>query len=90
MSYDLVIRGGTVATAEKTFRADVGIYGERIAEVGANLTGKSTIDATGQLVLPGGIDSHCHIEQLSVDGHDGGGRFLLPQRFRRHSAAPRR
>ena len=34
MALDLVIRGGTVATAEKTFRADVGIEGERIAALG--------------------------------------------------------
>ena len=68
MALDLVIRGGTVATAEKTFRADVGIHGERIAEIGANLQGKRVIDATGKLVLPGGIDSHCHIEQLSSMG----------------------
>src|SRR6266850_4853285 len=68
MALDLVIRGGTVATAEKTFRADVGIQGERIAEIGSGLNGKRTIDAAGKLVLPGGVDSHCHIEQLSSMG----------------------
>jgi dihydropyrimidinase len=68
MALDLVIRGGTVATAEKTFRADVGIQGERIAEIGTGLTGKRSIDASGKLVLPGGVDSHCHIEQLSSMG----------------------
>lgn len=68
MALDLVIRGGTIATAEKTFRADVGIEGERIAQVGSNLQAKRTIDATGKLVLPGGVDSHCHIEQLSSMG----------------------
>src|SRR6267142_322683 len=68
MALDLVIRGGTVATAEKTFRADVGIQGERIAEIGSGLSGKRTIDAAGKLVLPGGVDSHCHIEQLSSMG----------------------
>src|SRR5438034_8421118 len=68
MTHDLVIRGGTLATAEKSFRADVGIQGERIAEIGGGLSGKRTIDAGGKLVLPGGVDSHCHIEQLSSMG----------------------
>jgi dihydropyrimidinase len=68
MTLDLVIRGGTVATAEKTFRADIGVQGEKIAEIGSGLTGRHTIDATGKLVLPGGVDSHCHIEQLSSMG----------------------
>jgi dihydropyrimidinase len=68
MSLDLVIRGGTVATAEKTFVADVGIQGGKIAQIGDNLTGKRSIGAAGRLVLPGGVDSHCHIEQLSSFG----------------------
>jgi dihydropyrimidinase len=68
MALDLVIRGGTVATAEKTFRADVGIEGGRVVEIGTNLSGKRTLDAAGKLVLPGGVDSHCHIEQLSSMG----------------------
>jgi dihydropyrimidinase len=68
MALDLVIRGGTVVTAERTFRADVGIQGEKIVELKADLSGKKTIDAEGKLVLPGGVDSHCHIEQLSSMG----------------------
>src|SRR4051812_2414564 len=68
MAFDLVIRGGTVATAEKVFRADVGIRGEQLAEIGPSLSGTRTIDAQGKLLLPGGIDSHCHIEQLSSMG----------------------
>ena len=68
MALDLVIRGGTVATAEQTFRADVGIADERIAEIGAGLNARRVIDASGKLILPGGIDSHCHIEQLSSMG----------------------
>ncbi len=66
--FDLVIRGGTVVTAAEQFRADVGIRGGRIEALGANLTGARVLDAGGLLVLPGGVDSHCHIEQLQADG----------------------
>ena len=67
--FDLVIRGGTVATASDVFAADVAISGEKIAAVGPALpAGGREIDARGKLVLPGGVDSHCHIEQLSSMG----------------------
>ncbi|QIE56736.1 dihydropyrimidinase [Pikeienuella piscinae] len=67
--YDLVIRAGTVATAVDTFRADVGVSGGRIVALGENLApGAREIDATGKLVLPGGIETHCHIEQESATG----------------------
>jgi dihydropyrimidinase len=67
--YDLVIRGGRVATASDVFDADVGILGETIAAIGRSLApGKREIDARGKLVLPGGVDSHSHIEQLSAAG----------------------
>src|SRR5580704_4372184 len=67
--YDLVLRGGTVATSSAVFPADVAIDGETIAAVGRDLPpGAKEIDARGKLVLPGGIDSHCHIEQLSAAG----------------------
>src|SRR5688572_23466092 len=68
MPLDVVIRGGTLATAEKTWRADVGIRGEKIAEIGQGLSGARVIEAGGRLVMPGGIDSHCHVEQLSSTG----------------------
>ncbi len=66
--FDLVVRGGTVVTASEQFRADVGVQGGRIAAVGEGLTGARTLDAGGLLVLPGGVDSHCHIEQLQEGG----------------------
>lgn len=62
--YELVVRGGTVVIDTDALRADIGISGGRIAAIGENLSGGSTIDAGGLLVLPGGVDSHCHIEQL--------------------------
>jgi dihydropyrimidinase len=66
--FDLVLRGGTVAAADGTRKCDVGIRGGTIAALGDKLAGKRTLDASGKLVLPGGIDSHCHIEQLSGMG----------------------
>lgn len=67
--YDLVIRGGTVATSSDVFAADVGVVGETIVALGLGLPkGKKEIDATGKLVLPGGVDAHAHIEQLSAAG----------------------
>jgi dihydropyrimidinase len=67
--YDLVIRGGTVGTATGSFAADVAIAKGSIAAVGIDLPqGAREIDATGKLVLPGGIDSHAHVEQVSAGG----------------------
>ena len=68
-TFDLVIRGGTVANATDVFAADVGVSGEKIVALGEALPpGRREIDARGKLVLPGGVDSHCHIEQLSSMG----------------------
>lgn len=66
---DLAIRGGTVVTASDMFQADIGISGERIAVIAGSVTGAAReIDATGLLVMPGGIDSHVHIAQVSGPG----------------------
>src|ERR1700754_792449 len=68
-TYDLIIRGGRVATTTDVFEADVAISGETIAAIGKGLPpAKRVIDARGKLVLPGGVDSHAHIEQLSAAG----------------------
>ena len=62
--FDLVIKGGTVATAADISRCDIGVRDGRVVELAAELAGGAeTIDATGKLVLPGGVDSHCHIAQ---------------------------
>ena len=67
--YDLVIRNGAVATAADTSACDIGIKDGVVAMLGKNLgPGERDIDASGHLVLPGGIDSHCHIEQRSSSG----------------------
>jgi dihydropyrimidinase len=58
------ITGGTVVTASETYTADVLIEGERIIAVGEGLAAgaDTVIDATGKLVLPGGIDVHTHLD----------------------------
>ena len=66
MSYDLVIKHGAIVTAENTYRADIGIKGERIAAIGENLAGAAEIDATGKLVTPGAIDVHVHLRDRDV------------------------
>jgi dihydropyrimidinase len=66
---DLTIRNGIVATAAETMRCDIGIAGEKIVVLAEHLpAGARDIDARGRYVVPGGIDSHCHIEQLSGMG----------------------
>ncbi len=75
--FDLVIRGGTVATASDTFCSDVGITGGKIVALGSSLTNaKQTIDASGKLVLPGGIDAHCHLDQPRAQGLASGGAIM--------------
>ena len=67
--YDLVIRGGTVVNAAEIAACDVGIRDGRIVALGESLAaGAEEIDATGLYVMPGGIDSHCHIDQRSSTG----------------------
>jgi dihydropyrimidinase len=59
-----IIRGGTVVNADRAFRADVLCYGDKIVAVGENLDAPASakvIDATGQYVMPGGIDTHTHM-----------------------------
>ena len=67
--FDIVLRGGSIASASDIVHCDVGIRGGKIAALGSNLQGAShDIDVSGKWVLPGGIDSHCHIEQESSSG----------------------
>jgi N-acyl-D-amino-acid deacylase len=65
--YDLVIRNGLIVdgTGGEPFKGDVAITGTKIAAVGkVSGHGKTEIDATGQIVTPGFIDLHTHL-----DGH---------------------
>jgi dihydropyrimidinase len=69
IAFDCVIRGGRVATAVDDFDADVAIKDGVIVAIGRNLgRGAAEIDAKGRLLLPGGVDAHAHIEQLSAAG----------------------
>jgi dihydropyrimidinase len=63
VSYDVVVRNGTVVTATDTFVADIGVSGGRIAAIAAGLpTASNEIDARGLQVLPGGVDVHTHLD----------------------------
>jgi len=67
--YDLVVRGGTIVTASETMRADLGVRGGKVVAFADTLPPSGrTLDAGGLLVMPGGVDTHCHIEQLEPDG----------------------
>ncbi|MFJ3047639.1 dihydropyrimidinase [Herbaspirillum chlorophenolicum] len=69
MDFDLTIRNGRISTDKETFMADIGVKDGVIAKIAPGLPpGREDIDAGGRWVLPGGIDSHCHIEQLSGMG----------------------
>ncbi|RRJ82269.1 dihydropyrimidinase [Aestuariirhabdus litorea] len=78
--FDTIIRGGTVVTAADTIRCDVGIRDGIVTTLGADLQdeGAHVINASGLLVMPGGIDSHIHLDQPSgpgivmADGFDSG------------------
>ena len=66
--FDLVIRGGTAATAVDVFRTDIGVCDGRIVALANDLPkGIREIDAGGRLVLPGGVDAHCHLDQPTGD-----------------------
>ena len=77
--YDLVVRGGTVVTGADVVRADVGIRDGRIAAIGDELAG-DRVGCRWPLVLPGGVDTHCHIEQLQEGGGADEETWLSPVR----------
>jgi dihydropyrimidinase len=71
VTYDLVIRGGSVVTAHEQFTADVAVTGGTIAAIGSGLRGTREIDASGRLVLPGAIDGHVHMRtERAADVYD--------------------
>ena len=71
----LLIRGGTVVNADRSFRADVLCDAGVIKAVGEGLdapVGAEVVDAGGALVMPGGIDPHTHMEMpfMGTVSHD--------------------
>jgi dihydropyrimidinase len=61
----LMIRGGTVVTADQTIQADVYCENGKVVQFGPNLDvpgNAEIIDAGGQYVMPGGIDPHTHMQ----------------------------
>ena len=62
---DLIIRGGRVVTPEGAGEMDVGVQGEQVAFVASpgtvDVEARRIIDASGKIVLPGGIEPHTHI-----------------------------
>ena len=66
--YDILILNGTIydGTGGDSYRADIGILGDRIVEIGelGKTSAKEVIDATGMAVSPGFIDMHTHLEPI--------------------------
>jgi dihydropyrimidinase len=71
-----LIRNGRVVTAVDDYRADVLIEGETVSTIGARLEVEAdrVIDASGKLVIPGGIDPHTHM-QLPFGGTEASDDF---------------
>lgn len=68
-TFDLVIRNARIVTAERATEGDIAIKNGTIAALGSVAgDGAREIDAAGKFVLPGGVDSHVHVEQRSGMG----------------------
>lgn len=80
----LLIRNGRIVTASEDQIADLYIEGEKIVAIGKNLPHRADkeIDATGKMVIPGGIDPHVHLDMpfmgtFSSDNYETGTRAAL-------------
>ena len=74
-----IIKFGTIITASETFRADILIIDEKIAQIAQNIeiTDAEKIDAGGKFIMPGGVDPHTHFDlpmfnTVSSDDHYSG------------------
>ena len=63
-----LIKNGTLITASETYKADILIENEKIAQIGENLShpNADVVDATGLYILPGGVDAHVHLDLPSM------------------------
>lgn len=75
----LLIKYGVLVTAEGSFRTDILVKGETIADLGENLDvpDAEVVDATEKLIMPGGVDPHTHFDlpmfdTVSSDDHYSG------------------
>jgi dihydropyrimidinase len=80
-----LIRNGRIVTAVDDYKADVLIEGETVSVIGARLEMEAdrVLDATGKLVIPGGIDPHTHME-LPFGGTQASDDFLTGTRAAAH------
>jgi dihydropyrimidinase len=68
-TFDTLITGGQIVTPEGVVTADLAIADGTIAQIGTDLgPALQTVDARDKYVMPGGIDPHAHIEQMSGMG----------------------
>lgn len=68
-SFDTVIRNGRVVTPTAVMTVDIAMQGGKIAAIGPDLPpARQEIDAADKWVMPGGVDPHAHIEQMSGMG----------------------
>ena len=81
---NLLIKNGHIVTATDDYIADIFIEGEKIKTIGEGLAvdADTTIDASGKLVFPGGIDPHVHLDMpfmgtFSSDNYETGTRAAL-------------
>lgn len=61
MTADLIVKGGLVVSPEGRRRADLGVSAGRVVAAGELDRGRTVVDASGLLVLPGMVDTHVHL-----------------------------
>ena len=63
-----LIKNGTLISPSDTFQSDILIEDEKITRIGLNLEADSDqrVDASGKLILPGGVDPHVHLDFADV------------------------
>ena len=62
MSFDLIIKNGTVILENEARVVDIAVKDGKIAAIGQDLgDAKDVMDASGQVVSPGMVDAHTHI-----------------------------
>lgn len=85
-AFDLLIRNGRVVTTEGVVAGDIAIGAGKIAAIGAlgRLGATRIIDAGGKFICPGGVDTHCHIEQMSGNGQMNADTFETATRSAAH------